>query len=152
MNLRMWGSHYTQLLQLREPLSYVTVNIRIGPLLCSHTCMVRLLFTEQLPEPSYRGLWQWIMARVIDAQTANVDKSTTSPHAIKFFPSSSTYSWLHLYYTLTWFVLSWPDLCSDHWKALVVAWDRGWWLEKGDAEKWSPTIRSVLVHTQLHKT
>lgn len=101
MNLRMWGSHYTQLLQLREPLSYVTVNIRIGPLLCSHTCMVRLLFTEQLPEPSYRGLWrEWLMLKLqtwTNQQPAHMQSNSFHPprHTADFI---CTILWLDLCY------------------------------------------------------
>lgn len=107
-NLRI--TLHSKLLQLREPLSYVTVNIRIGPLFVFPVTVYRATPRTRLP---------LIMAWVIDAQSANVDKLTTCPPHMQ--SSFLTYSWLHLNYTelicadfiwtdlisfeLTWFVL-----------------------------------------------
>ena len=120
-NLRI--TLHSKLLQLREPLSYVTVNIRIGPLFVFPVTVYRATPRTQLP--SDYGMSDWC-SKCKRGQINNLP----TPHAIILLDIQLTSFELH-WIDLCWLHLNWLDFIWTDLVCTTTTEKAGWWLEKG---------------------
>lgn len=103
-NLRI--TLHSKLLQLREPLSYVTVNIRIGPLfVLPYTYGYCLQSNSQNPATVDYGMSDWCSK----CKRGQINNLPTCNQILSIFhPSWHTVDFI--WTTLTWFHLNWLGL------------------------------------------